>query len=575
MDSDKEKKPSAAATDLRRRAEDRLSAQAAELHPTRAGEVSKRHVHELEVFQVELEMQNDELRRSQDELELSRNTYVELYDFAPIGYFTFEASGLIRAVNLAGALLLGVERQMLLNRPFSSFIADAAGRKIFSDHLKLVAQRQVVLRCEIRISGINGEVLYVQLQSIAKDNIAGNGGYICTTIIDFTERRRMEIELQKAHDELELRVRQRTEELNSINDRLMVEISERKKAEASLQGTYTEISQLKDRLQAENIYLQQEVDRQFNFGEIIGQSSLLSRVFLQIDQVAPMNATVLLLGETGTGKGVVARAIHSRSSRKHRPLITVDCATLPATLVESELFGRERGAFTGSDARQIGRFELADGGTIFLDEIGELPLELQCKLLRVIQDGEFERLGSPRTIKTDVRIIAASNRNLGEEVKNGKFREDLFYRLNVFPITMPPLRQRKEDIPLLVNHFVAKFNVKIGKKIDSVSKETLNVLQEYHWPGNVRELESVIERAVITSQGVSLQVLDRFETSRSPEESAGDEVKALVELEHDHILQVLKKTGWRIEGKSGAAILLGLNASTLRARMRKFGIFRQ
>jgi transcriptional regulator with GAF, ATPase, and Fis domain len=243
--------------------------------------------------------------------------------------------------------------------------------------------------------------------------------------------------------------------------------------------------------------------------------------------------------------------------------------------VESELFGRERGAFTGSDARQIGRFELADGGTIFLDEIGEMPLELQCKLLRIIQDGEFERLGSPRTFKTDVRIIAATNRNLEEAVKDGKFREDLFYRLNVFPITMPPLRQRKEDIPLLVNHFVAKFNNKIGKKIETVSKDTLNVLNEYHWPGNVRELESVIERAVIISRGTSLQVLDQFDTSRKSDDLSGGDIKALIELEHDHVLQVLQKTGWRIEGVNGAAILLGLNPSTLRARMRKYGISRQ
>jgi transcriptional regulator with GAF, ATPase, and Fis domain len=295
---------------------------------------------------------------------------------------------------------------------------------------------------------------------------------------------------------------------------------------------------------------------------------------MNVEQVAPMNATVLLLGETGTGKGVVARAIHSSSTRKGRPLITVNCTTLPATLVESELFGRERGAYTGSDARQIGRFELADGGTIFLDEIGEMPMELQCKLLRVIQDGEFERLGSPRTIKTDVRIIAATNRDLKEEVRNGRFREDLYYRLNVFPITMPPLRQRKEDIPLLVNHFVAKFNKKIGKRIETVTKDTLNILQDYHWPGNVRELESVIERAVIISQGSSLQVLDRFDTFKQTEGVAGQEVKALVELEHDHVLQVLQKTGWRIEGKNGAAVLLGLNASTLRARMRKYGIVR-
>ncbi len=396
-----------------------------------------------------------------------------------------------------------------------------------------------------------------------------------TRIHNMLEVRLLYKKLVTYNKTLEGTVQERTKEMSSANMQLTQEIEERKKAEESLQGTYAEIKRLKDQLEAENIYLEQEVAKQYNFGEIIGQSAALSRVFTQVEQVAPMNATVLLLGETGTGKGVVARAIHSRSTRKGRPLITVDCTTLPAALIESELFGRERGAFTGSDARQIGRFELADGGTVFLDEIGEIPLELQCKLLRVIQDGEFERLGSPRTIKTNVRIIAATNRDLKEEVKNGKFREDLFYRLNVFPITMPPLRLRKDDIPLLVNHFVAKFNIKIGKKVETVSKDTLNSLQEYYWPGNVRELESVIERAVIISQGSALQVLDRFDTFKKVEDSAGQEIKALVELEHDHILQVLQKVGWRIEGANGAAVILGLNASTLRARMRKYGIVRQ
>ncbi len=374
---------------------------------------------------------------------------------------------------------------------------------------------------------------------------------------------------------LEETVQERTGDLLKANVQLTQEIAERKKVEGSLLDTYAEIKRLKDQLEAENIYLEEEVARKYNFGEIVGQSNILARVFTQVEQVAPMNATVLLLGETGTGKGVVARAIHNKSTRKSRPLITVNCTTLPAALVESELFGRERGAFTGSDARQIGRFELADGGTIFLDEIGEMPLELQSKLLRVIQDGEFERLGSPRTLKTDVRIIAATNRSLAEEVKNGRFREDLFYRLNVFPITMPPLRQRKDDIPLLVSHFVSKFNSKIGKKIETVSKDTLNTLEQYHWPGNVRELESVIERAVIISQGSALQVMDRFDAFHKTEEPGVQEIKALVDLEHDHIVQVLQKTGWRIEGKNGAALILGLNASTLRARMRKYGIVRQ
>ena len=535
----------------------------------------RRLLHEFEVHQIELEMQNEELRRAREELELSLNKYAELYDFAPVGYFTFDATGLIREVNLAGAQLLGIERMLLVNKPFPTLIADAEERGIFSSHLKLVLQRQVMLKCEIKLKGKDGTVIHGQLQSVAVDNSESKVGYILTSIVDGSVRKQLEEALQNAHDKLESIVKDRTGELTRANVQLSQEIDERKGAEESLQGAVAEIKLLKERLQAENIYLRQDVAREYNFGEIIGQSNAMSYVFFRVEQVAPQDATVLLLGETGTGKGVVARAIHNSSAHKDRPMVTVNCTAMPANLIESELFGREKGAFTGADARQMGRFELADGGTIFLDEIGEMPLELQSKLLRVIQDGEFERLGSPRTIKVNVRIIAASNRNLEEEIKSGRFREDLFYRLNVFPITIPPLRQRKEDIPLLVNHFVAKFNKKTGKKIETVSKETLDALQEYHWPGNVRELESVVERAVITSQGSALQVLDRFEAIRKNGEESGEEVKALAELEQDHILQVLLKTGWRIEGENGAAILLGLNPSTLRARMRKYGIHRQ
>ena len=365
---------------------------------------------------------------------------------------------------------------------------------------------------------------------------------------------------RKMYTDLELQVLERTVELTKANQ--------------SIQAAYGEIKKLQSRLQAENIYLQQTIAEKYNFGEIIGQCNAISNVFIRVEQVAPMEATVLLLGETGVGKGMVARAIHTRSTRKERPMITVNCTSLPANLIESELFGREKGAFTGAHTRQIGRFELADGGTIFLDEIGEMPFDLQCKLLRVIQDGEFERLGSPRTIKVNVRIVAASNRNLEEEVRNGRFREDLFYRLNVFPITIPPLRQRKDDIPLLVDHFIDKFNKKHCKKITTVSKETLNAMQDYHWPGNVRELECVIERAVITSQGECLQVLDRFDTLCKKEELADQDVKDIAKLEHDHILMILQRTLWRIEGEKGAAVLLGLNPSTLRARMRKYGIVR-
>ena len=568
------KDPTTEAGKLRRKAEEQLSAKTEKRSPSRGRQETDRVVHEYEVHQIELEMQNEALRLSQDDLELSRNTYAELYDFAPVGYFTFDTNGVIREANLTGARLLGTEKQLLAGSPFTAFIPDADERELFFNHLKLVVQRKVMLRCEVNLRGNDATTIHGQLQSVV---VTGdeNPGYILTSIVDGTVRKLLEEKLQKAHDNLEILVNERTSELTRANMQLTSEIEERTKAEELLKGTYAEIKRLKDRLQAENIYLRQEVDRQYNFGEIVGQSDVIAHVFLRIEQVAPLHATVLLLGETGTGKGMVARAIHSRSVRKDRPLLTVNCTTLPATLVESELFGRERGAFTGSDTRQIGRFELADGGTIFLDEIGEMPLELQSKLLRVIQDGEFERLGNPRTIKTDVRIIAATNRNLEEAVRTGTFREDLYYRLNVFPITMPPLRQRTDDIPLLVAHFVAKFNKKIGRKIETVPKETLKALQEYHWPGNVRELESVIERAVITSRGSALQVLDRFDTFRSSEEPAEGDVKALVELEHDHVLRVLRKVGWRIEGKNGAAILLGLNPSTLRARMRKYGIIRQ
>ncbi|OGU08182.1 MAG: hypothetical protein A2075_04635 [Geobacteraceae bacterium GWC2_58_44] len=366
----------------------------------------------------------------------------------------------------------------------------------------------------------------------------------------------------------------RSRQLASSNLQLTQEIEERRRAEDSLQGAFSEMRRLKDRLQAENIYLQQEVAQEYNFGEIIGNSVALSQVLQRVEWVAPMNASVLLLGETGTGKGVAARAIHNSSARVNRPLITVNLTALPANLIESELFGWERGEFTGADARQIGRLELADGGTIFLEEIGELPLELQGKLLRLIRDGALERLGSPLSIKVDVRIIASSSRDLEHEVRCGRFQEELFYRLKVFPITMPPLRQRKEDIPLLVGHFVAKYNRKVGKKIETVSNETMNDLKAYRWPGNVRELESVIERAVILSQGLELEMPERFDTPGRSREELPEGADGVVELEQAEILRVLEETGWRLEGKNGAAGVLGLNPSTLRARMRKYGILR-
>jgi formate hydrogenlyase transcriptional activator len=566
-------KPTDSLASLRRKAEEKLRTQLERLQKFSARDIQEL-VHELGTHQIELEMQNEELRKTRDELESSRNQYAELYDFAPVGYFTIDAQGLIEGVNLSGAHMLGIERVLLLKRPFISFVAEATDREIFSKHRKEVFQKQGIQTCEIRLKRKDGAVFYAQLQSAANEIMDGKSGYIRTTILEITERKRAEEVLEKAYGELDLKVRERTGELTKANEQLSQEIEERKGTEESLRSAYAENKQLKDRFQAENIYLHKVIDREYNFGEIIGRSNALEYVFFKVEQVAPQDATVLLLGETGTGKGLVARSIHSKSSRKDRPMITVNCSALPANLIESELFGREKGAFTGSHDRQMGRFELADNSTLFLDEIGEMPIDLQTKLLRVIQDGEFERLGSPKTIKVNVRIIASTNRTLEEEIRKGRFREDLFYRLNVFPITIPPLRQRKEDIPLLVDYFVAKFNKKTGKKIETMSKDTLNVLQEYDWPGNVRELESIIERAVITSQGTGLQILDRFENSLKTGELEAQDGKALVDIERDYIFQALKKTGWRIEGKKGAAAMLGLNPSTLRGRMRKDGIRR-
>jgi formate hydrogenlyase transcriptional activator len=546
---------------------ERLQGRKSALHPARSDEETRRLFHELEVHQVELELQNEELRQAQLELESSRDKFAELYDFAPVGYFTFDAQGRISAVNLMGAQLLGMERRQLCTIPFSRFIADPEGRELFARHRVAVVVGEGVQRCEIKLKGKDGSVIHGQLQSVLAESVGERDGSILSSVVDGTLGRQLGDELQKAHDDLERIVEDRTKELTRAIAQLTREVAVRKQAEESLQA-------MKDRLQAENVYLQREFDRQFNFGEIVGSSLALLQVFRQVEQVAPMDATVLLLGETGTGKGVVARAIQSRSSRKERPMITVNCAALPAALIESELFGRERGAFTGAHERQIGRFELANGGTIFLDEIGELPLELQGKLLRVIQDGEFERLGNARTMKTDVRIIAASNRDLEKDIENGSFRRDLFYRLNVFPITMPPLRERREDIPLLVSHFVTKFNQKTGKKTERVPKETMDALQGYSWPGNVRELESVVERAVISSPGSALVVLERFDSFVKSDEPLGAGVSALADLEQQHIFQTLVKTGWRINGPKGAAVLLALNPSTLRARIRKLGIVR-
>ena len=771
----KKQTPSADAAELRRQAEERLGAKKAEAAaPTKADAL--RLLHELQVHQIELELQNEELRGSRAEVEAGLERYTELYDFAPVGYVTLGRDGSIRQLNLAGASMLGAERARLSGRRFGDFVgeADRGGFQAFLEKAFALQAKEV---CELALRNEGQGPQYVQLTATAAQDghecrvviaditarkqaeaqvshlasfpmhnprpivevdVAGHvlfcnpvaeqmfpdlnqrgvehpwladwepllrtlreggakaisrevhfdGKWYHQTIhfvdgarrvriygADITVRKRAEealkisevryrrlfetsrdgilildaetghisdvnpflvemlgysreeflgkklweigpfknvdatkaafLELQDGgfvryedlpletkdgrpiavefvcnvyrvnhHKVIQCNIRNITDRkliaaaLQKANDELEHRVEERT---AELRTALADLNAMKEQLEVENIYFRREIEVRHHPDHIIGKSDGLKYVLYRAEQVAPTNATVLVMGETGTGKELIAAAIHNMSPRKNRPLITVNCAALPANLIESELFGRERGAFTGADARQVGRFEIANGSTLCLDEIGELPLETQAKLLRAIQHNEFERLGSSHTIKVDTRIVATTNRNLEEEVLKGRFRQDLYYRLNVFPITVPPLRQRKEDIPLLVEVFIERYAKNLGKQITSIPKKTMKTLQEYPWPGNIRELESILERAVILCSGPVLHLADKLSTS-SPSMSSA--IRTLEEVERNQILKILSETKWRIEGKSGAAAILGLHPSTLRARMHKLGIVR-
>jgi formate hydrogenlyase transcriptional activator len=487
-------------------------------------------------------------KRSEEALKISETRYRRLFESAQDGILILDAeTGQISDVNPFLDEMLGYSHEEFLGKklweigPFKNMEASKAA------FLELQSKGYVRYD-DLPLETKEGRPMAVEF--VSNVYLVDHHKVIQCNIRDITERKLIAEALQQAHNELERRVDERTIELRTA---------------------LSEIKTMKDQLEAENIYFRQEIKMQHQFGHILGQSDGLKYVLYRAEQVAPTNTTVLILGETGTGKELIAAAIHNLSPRKDRPLITVNCAALPANLIESELFGREKGAFTGADTRQVGRFEVANGSTLCLDEIGELPPEAQAKLLRAIQHNEFERLGSSHTIKVDARIVATTNRNLEEEVRRGRFRQDLYYRLNVFPITVPPLRQRTEDIPLLVQAFIERYARKLGKQITSIQKETMKVLQDYPWPGNVRELESVLERAVILCPGPVLQLADKLEISSLPLSSA---VRTLEEMERNQIVKILSETRWRIEGKDGAAAILGLHPSTLRARMHKLGIVR-
>ena len=653
-------------------------------------------IHELQVHQIELEMQNDELRRIQGELEDTQEQYAHLYDFSPVGYFTLNEKGMIIKANLSCTSMLGIERSSLIGKSFSRFIAKE-DQDAFYFHRKTLSESDVKQVCELRLVKKDLTQFYVQLGTITVKNHKGEIAQTQTTITDINVRKLAEEALRKAFEELEWLVKERTAELADRNKELTQEIKERRQAEAmarkseeryavAISGTtdgiwdwdfpsntvfysdrfreilgYTfeefpgtvdafrsclhpedvydvwdavenhlkghipyniehrlktksgdyrwflergqaiwddkgnatrmagslqditkrkeavqdlhdaliEIKTLKEQLEAERAYLIEEIKLEKNHENIIGSSDTLKYVLYKVEQIAESDTTVLILGETGTGKELIARAIHGFSKRKDKSLIKVNCAALPANLIESELFGHEKGAFTSSDRQRLGRFEIADGATLFLDEIGELPLELQPKLLRVLQDGEFERVGSSKTIKVDVRIITATNRNLEEEVEKGRFRSDLWYRLNVFPITSPALRERVTDIPLLVDFYVQKISRRLGKTIDHVPKNVMSTLQNYHWPGNVRELENVLERAIINSSGSKLNLVDDLSKSYK---HLNKGLKTMEAIEREHIVGVLEQTHWKVSGTNSAAEILDLNRSTLRGRMRKLNI---
>jgi formate hydrogenlyase transcriptional activator len=680
---------------LRRRAEAFLDKHPGAVRKTTSGDV-KKLVEDLHIHQIELEIQNEELRRAQSDLEASRDRYSDLYDFAPVGYVTISEKGFILQANLSCVAMLGVERSSLIKKPFSRFVKKE-DQDIFYRHRKTLFKSNAKQVCELKLVKNDRTQFHAQLESVAVKDTKGDIGQIRTTITDIHKRKLAEEALQKAHDELEHQVKERTAELTKTNKELKTEIEERKRAEKkvrkseeryalavagstdgiwdwdilsntvfysdrfkkilgyaseefpgtldafrsrlhpedadavweaverhlqervpyniayrlntktgeyrwflargqaiwdgkgnatrmagsiqditermkavqNLRDALAEIKELKNRLEAEMAYLQEEIKSEYNYENIIGNSDELKYTLYKVEQIAPTHTAVIILGETGTGKELIARAIHGSGHRKNKAFVKVNCATLPSSLMESELFGYEKGAFTGAFDRRMGRFEVADGATLFLDEIGELPIELQTKLLRVIQDGEFERLGSSRTLKVDVRIIAATNRNLEEEVRIGRFRKDLWYRLNIFPITVPPLRSRLEDIPLLVEFFVERASRRHGKSIDYIPKSVISAFQNYHWPGNVRELENVIERAVINASENKLRLMDNLV---KPQKELTTASKTLEKVERDHIVRILEETRWKVSGKSGASEILDLNPSTLRARMRKLGI---
>ncbi len=482
-----------------------------------------RHLYILRIFAASVAAALERLRAEQ-RLSASERRYRDLYEQAPVGYLSVDVDGRILSANDRASQLVGFSAEELDGLLVTDLFADTStDKKLDAELFRRSLAGEEVSGLEVQMRRRDGRPLWV---SLWMRPIRGTDGKVQSSRAIWVD----------------------------ITDRVLAETE-------------------RARLQQQNLYLQDEIKSAHNFEEVIGQSAALQAVLDKVRSVAPTDASVLITGETGTGKELIARAIHSASKRRDKPLIKINCAAFPTGLVESELFGHEKGAFTGAIARRSGRFELADGGTIFLDEIGEIPPETQVKLLRVLQEREFDRVGGGSPIKVDIRILAATNRDLLQAVREKTFREDLYYRLSVFPITLPPLRERKEDIPLLVHFLVHKFATRIGKHIDAVTEQTMRRLIDYPWPGNIRELENILERAVILSMGATLAIAPDF--LPLSDAAPADRLELTLEsIEHDHIVAILHQTDWVIEGARGAARILGLHPNTLRNRMKKLGITR-
>ena len=486
-----------------------------------------------------------QVRNAINELEQMQRHHELILQSVGEGVYGLDCNGHTTFVNNAAANMLGWQLEDLIGKRQHDII----------HHTKIDGSHYEVKDCPIYAAFKDGKIHRIDNEIFwRKDGSSFPVEYISTPIID--DKRKLMGAVVAFRD-----ITERKEAERAIQ-----------KSNTDLQNALVEVEQLKTRLEQENIYLQQEIKLTHNFEEIISRSEKFRKVLTQVEQVAATDSTVLILGESGTGKELIARAIHNISKRKERALVTVNCAALPSALIESELFGHEKGAFTGAFTRKIGRFELADDGSIFLDEIGEIPLELQPKLLRVLQEGEFERLGSTKTTKVNVRVIVATNLDLRSAVEKGEFREDLYYRLNVFPINLLPLRERKEDIPLLAQHFLLKHGTRIGKQIGAITEKVMDALIKYSWPGNVRELENIIERAVIITRGNKLDLGDSLPKNIGiPHE---EEITTLDENERSYILKALEFSNWKISGERGAAKLLGIKRTTLESRIKKLNIQR-